>query len=245
MSLMTLLLAVACNAMVAFLLLPRLLGRAHSQLFQGWIWFDHKAALYGWVPIAAGLLAWDYLVWKEARPKVRGWFTRKLLTLSLAAGVALVDSPPTASAGKLPFTARIGFVPVLGQALRSALITNGEVKSALQNAFAPHYPVSPQFITDFWHMTYTSYTQSHSADSGYLQRQPLAARLTALGLPVLAIYGNKDAIVSPAAMRKDFSTVPHAQVVAIAGAGHSPMVEKPYATAAYLLPFAAATLPHG
>jgi len=27
-------------------------------------------------------------VWKEARPKVKGWFTRKLLTFSLAAGVA-------------------------------------------------------------------------------------------------------------------------------------------------------------
>ena len=88
MSLMTLLLAVACNAMVALLLLPRLKLAGQSPLFQGWMWFDHKAALYGWVPIAAALLAWDYLVWKEARPKIRGWFTRKLLTLSLAAGVA-------------------------------------------------------------------------------------------------------------------------------------------------------------
>ncbi len=92
MSLMTLLLAVACNALVAFLLLPRLVEGAHSAhartLFQGWMWFDRKSAMYGWAPIAAGLLAWDYLVWKEARPKVRGWFTRKLLTLSLAAGVA-------------------------------------------------------------------------------------------------------------------------------------------------------------
>ncbi|HEV3072517.1 MAG TPA: alpha/beta hydrolase [Solirubrobacteraceae bacterium] len=164
---------------------------------------------------------------------------------SLVAGVALVDSPPTTSSGKLPFTARVGFVPVLGQALRSAFITNGEVRSALQSAFAPHYPVSGQFITDFWHMTYTSYTQSHSADGGYLEHQPLAARLTALGLPVLAIYGTRDAIVSPAAMRADYATVPRAQVVAISGAGHSPMVEKPYATAGSLLPFAAATLALG
>ncbi len=161
---------------------------------------------------------------------------------SLAAGVAVVDSPPTASAGKLPFTARLGFVPVLGQALRSAFITNGEVSSALQSAFAPHYPVPAQFVSDFWQMTFTSYTQSHREDGAYLQRRPLAARLTALGLPLLAIYGTQDAIVSPTAMRQDFSTVPHAQVVAIAGAGHSPMVEKPYATARLLLPFAAATL---
>src|SRR6267143_6109335 len=43
MSLMTLLMAVACNAIVAFLLLPRLADGRHSQFFQGWIWFDHKA----------------------------------------------------------------------------------------------------------------------------------------------------------------------------------------------------------
>jgi len=48
-------------------------------LFRGWYWFDQKFALYGWVPLAIGLLAWDYFIWKEARPKVKGWFTRKLL----------------------------------------------------------------------------------------------------------------------------------------------------------------------
>jgi hypothetical protein len=118
MSLMTLLLAVACNALVALLLLPRLAESAHSAqsraLFRGWIWFDHQAAMYGWVPVAAGLLAWDYLVWKEARPKVRGWFTRKLLTLSLAAGVAPI-LPWWIPAGAPPgqFLSMIGKYPGL------------------------------------------------------------------------------------------------------------------------------------
>lgn len=118
MSLMTLLMAVACNAMVAILLLPRPAMGAHSAyataLFRGWMWFDHKAALYGWVPIAAGLLAWDYLVWKEARPKVRGWFTRKLLTLSLAAGIAPI-LPWWIPAGAPPgqFLSMIGRYPGL------------------------------------------------------------------------------------------------------------------------------------
>jgi pimeloyl-ACP methyl ester carboxylesterase len=163
---------------------------------------------------------------------------------ALAAGVVLVDAPPTSGAGKLPFTAQLGFVPVLGQALRSAFITNGEVQSALGSAFAPGYPVPHQFVSDFWRMTYTSYTQSHREDNAYQEHEPLAARLTALGLPVLGIYGPRDAIVSPTAMREDYASVPGAQVVAIPGAGHSPMVEKPYATARALLPFAAATL-HG
>jgi hypothetical protein len=89
MSLVTLLVAVLCNALVGLLLLPRLAEGGHSRfVFRAWLWFDHKAALYGWAPIVFGLLAWDYLVWKAARPKVKGWFTRKLLTFSLAAGLA-------------------------------------------------------------------------------------------------------------------------------------------------------------
>jgi hypothetical protein len=89
MSLVTLLAAVLSNALVGLLLLPRLVEGRHSRfVFRAWLWFDNEAALYGWVPIAFGLLAWDYLVWKAARPKVKGWFTRKLLTFSLAAALA-------------------------------------------------------------------------------------------------------------------------------------------------------------
>ncbi len=127
MSLMTLLLAVACNALVAFLLLPQLVESAHSAqaraLFQGWMWFDRKSAMYGWAPLAAGLLAWDYLVWKEARPKVRGWFTRKLLTLSLAAGVAPI-LPWWIPAGAPPgqFLSMIGKYPGLPVLLAWAVV---------------------------------------------------------------------------------------------------------------------------
>jgi len=37
---------------------------------------------------------------------------------------------------------------------------------------------------------------------------------------------------------RDYAQVPHAKIVAIPGAGHSPMIEKPYATARLLLGFA-------
>jgi hypothetical protein len=88
MSLVTLMVAVACNALVALIFLPRLAAGTHARaIFRAWLWFDDKFAMYGWVPASIALLAWDFLVWKEARPKVKGWFTRKLLTFSLAAGV--------------------------------------------------------------------------------------------------------------------------------------------------------------
>jgi hypothetical protein len=89
MSLVALLIAVLCNAFVGMFLLPRYAVAQHPPfLFRAWSWFDEKASLYGWVIFVVALLAWDYFVWKEARPKVKGWFTRKLLTLSLAAGIA-------------------------------------------------------------------------------------------------------------------------------------------------------------
>ncbi len=88
MSLVTLTVAVLCNTLVGLLLLPRLAEGRHSRFyFRTWLWLDHKAALYGWIPLVVGLLAWDYLVWKK-RPRVKGWFTRKLLTFSLAAAAA-------------------------------------------------------------------------------------------------------------------------------------------------------------
>jgi hypothetical protein len=115
MSLVTLMLAVACNAVVALLLLPRMTAGEHARfVFRAWLWCDHQAAMYGWVPVALALLAWDLLVWKEARPKVKGWFTRKLLTLSLATGVAPM-LPWWVPAGQPPgqFLSMIGKYPGL------------------------------------------------------------------------------------------------------------------------------------
>lgn len=113
MSLVILLVAVACNGLVAIFLLPRFALVPNAPVvFRAWWWFDHKAALYGWVPLVIGLLAWDYFIWKEARPKVKGWLTRKLLTLSLAAGVAPM-LPWWIPAGQPPgeFLAMIGRYP--------------------------------------------------------------------------------------------------------------------------------------
>ena len=113
MSLATLLVAVLCNTLVSLLVLPRLVQAPHSRfVFRAWLWFDHKAALYGWLPLVIALLAWDFLVWKPVRPKVKGWFTRKLLTFSLAAAAAPI-LPAWVPAGQPPkqFLAMIARYP--------------------------------------------------------------------------------------------------------------------------------------
>ena len=56
MSLITILVAVICNTMLGMFVLPRLATTAaptHGRwLFRAWWWFDEKAAIYGWVPLA-------------------------------------------------------------------------------------------------------------------------------------------------------------------------------------------------
>ncbi|MFY9531204.1 MAG: hypothetical protein WBC04_00440 [Candidatus Acidiferrales bacterium] len=89
MGLSTLMVAVSANSLVAWFLLPRLAGGHQARLFfRAWMWLDEKGSLYGWVPLALGILAWDYFVRRGSKPKIRGWVTRKLLAFALLAGVA-------------------------------------------------------------------------------------------------------------------------------------------------------------
>jgi pimeloyl-ACP methyl ester carboxylesterase len=140
-------------------------------------------------------------------------------------GLVLVDSPVDEDAKKLPFAARIGFVPVIGEALRH-LVPDSLIRDQLESAFAPGFAVPDQFVRDFHRMTYTSYDESHDKSGDYLRERALDARLTSLGEPLLVIYGAEDDIVDPASFQR-FEKVPGATVTKIAGAGHSPMFEKP------------------
>lgn len=124
MSLVTFLVAVACNGLVGLFLLPRYASAHNSRfIFRAWWWLDQNFSLYGWVVFAVGLLAWDYFIWKEARPKVKGWVTRKLLTLSLATGIAPMI-PWWVPAGQPPgqFLAMIGKYPGLPAILAWAVV---------------------------------------------------------------------------------------------------------------------------
>jgi hypothetical protein len=94
--LLILLLAIIANSLAGWFVLPRLVAAHPSQFFfRAWFWLDLKSALYGWMPLAAGLLAWEFLVWRKIRkkkpmPAFKGWVSRKLLTFVLAAGFAPV-----------------------------------------------------------------------------------------------------------------------------------------------------------
>jgi len=93
-SLVILLLAIVGNSLSGWFLLPRL-AATHSSgyFFRSWLWLDTESSLYGWMPLAAALLLWEFFVWRKIRkakpvPKIKGWVSRKILTFVLAAGFA-------------------------------------------------------------------------------------------------------------------------------------------------------------
>jgi pimeloyl-ACP methyl ester carboxylesterase len=142
----------------------------------------------------------------------------------------------------LPFLAKLGYAPVLGQALWR-ITPNFLVKDSYSDAFAPDYDV-PDFVIDGYDaMTFTSFEDSKNGNEDYSGEISLADRLRTAAIPLLVIYGSDDQVCDPNSFEEAYGSIPGARVEEIEGAGHSPNVEKPKETAALILPFAAQATP--
>jgi pimeloyl-ACP methyl ester carboxylesterase len=158
---------------------------------------------------------------------------------SLVDRVAIVDMPPDHSYGDLGFIAGLAFQPVLGEALWT-IKPDFSVRQGLEVAFAPGFDVPDAFVEDVKSMTYTSYDDSPSGTDDFLDEEPLDQRMRATGLPLMVLMGAEEQIVNDPqrALDQYAGTVPGAETHLIAGAGHSPNVEKPAETARLVLAFA-------
>jgi pimeloyl-ACP methyl ester carboxylesterase len=154
--------------------------------------------------------------------------------------MVLIDSIPDTSYGDVGFVGELPFKPVIGQALWR-IKPDFSIRDGLEIAFAPGFSVPDAFVKDVKRMTYSAYTGSHDAFDEYTGEKSLPDRAAALGKPLLAIMGAEEQIASDpreslAAYREGY---PGVETKLIAGAGHSPNVEKPAQTAALVLGFAA------
>jgi len=151
--------------------------------------------------------------------------------------VMIIDMPPDNSYGDLGFIAGLAFVPVLGEALWT-IKPDFSVKDGLSVAFAPGYDVPDAFVEDVKRMTYSSYDESPSGVDDFLGEESLNDRMTATHKPLMVLMGAEEQIVNdPQRALDQYATVPGAKTKLIAGAGHSPNVEKPAETAALVLKF--------
>ncbi len=156
---------------------------------------------------------------------------------ALVESIVILDSPSKSGDAELPFTARLGFVPVLGQAI-NRVVPDAMVRDGLESAFANGFDVPDRFVEDFRDMTYTSYDDSHRGSDDYSKESGLAERLADESVPLLVVFGSKDELVGPR-VGAGLPHVPGARVVVLDGVGHSPHVERPAATARLIADFLA------
>jgi pimeloyl-ACP methyl ester carboxylesterase len=159
--------------------------------------------------------------------------------------VVLISTPSEPDSADLPRNEKLSHVPVLGEALWR-LRLDSMIRSGYANAFAPGFDVKAAFddpnrvVEDNRAMTYTSFADSSTKAEDYLDQQPIASRLRATGVPVLAIEGDEDQILDPDEVAAQYETIPGAQVETLKGVGHSANVEAPVETARLILSFAEA-----
>jgi pimeloyl-ACP methyl ester carboxylesterase len=155
-----------------------------------------------------------------------------------------IDEGPSTDDCSLPFLAKAGYWPVVGEALRR-LSPDFAVKDAYSDAFAPGYDASDGFpnpdqvIDDYNAMTYTSFKDSAKLAGDYEDEATLDTRLRQIPVPLLSIFGAEDQICEPESSQEAYAALPGARTELIDGAGHSPNVEKPEETAKLIEAFAA------
>ena len=150
--------------------------------------------------------------------------------------------------GGLPFLAKLGYVPVLGEALWR-ITPDFAVRDAYQESFAPDFDVESGFedpdpvLADYDAMTYTSYDAAPAATDDFLNHQPLDERFQGAPVPLLVIFGAEDQIFDAERAVEGFGDVPGVRTEIVDGAGHAPQVEQPEAVASLLEGFAVELAP--
>ncbi len=160
----------------------------------------------------------------------------------LVSSVVTIDSIPDTSYGDVGFIGELLFTPILGEALWR-IKPDFSIRDGLKVAFAPGFKVPDEFVEDVKRMTFTAYDDSHDAYDSYTKEEALPQRGAALAVPLLAIMGAEEQIANDPRAALAAYRAAGAQTKLIAGAGHSPNVEKPAETSALVLRFGAENPP--
>ncbi len=130
------------------------------------------------------------------------------------------------------------FAPVVGELLWR-FRTDSLIRQAATTAVSRRgYEIPQQLVDDVRGMTYHAFTATSRAADDYLKQRALPDRLTALGKPLLVIFGEDDRRWRSSSAA-EYRAVPGARVELLPGVGHSPILEDPPRTAAPLLAFTA------
>ncbi|MGI9021282.1 MAG: alpha/beta fold hydrolase [Solirubrobacterales bacterium] len=161
--------------------------------------------------------------------------------------VVAMNEAPTNEDSELPVLARLGYLPVLGQAMYR-LAPDFAIRGGFKKAFAPDFEPSGDFEDDvivpgYRAVTYTSYKEAYEALGDYRDSEPLDSRITAAAVPLLVVLGSADQVVDTPAAEEDWGTVPGVEIEVLDGVGNAPQVEAPEELAELIVRFAAEAVP--
>jgi pimeloyl-ACP methyl ester carboxylesterase len=158
----------------------------------------------------------------------------------MVTALALIDMGPTPDAfiDQGP-ASRLLQSPVLGSLLWR-LRTAATIRKAMASGFTRPVTIPDAFIKATLGMTYRAIAGTSRASADYLRQRSLDARLAALALPVLVIFGSDDRRWRSSSADA-YRVLPGVRVEMLQGIGHTPMMEDPQTTATLLLDFVAAT----
>ena len=146
----------------------------------------------------------------------------------------LIDMAPSRDdyGDGLPFLAKLGYTPILGEALWR-LTPDFAIEDGYKEAFAPGFDMDEAFenpdqiVDDFRAMTYTSYDEAPAESDDFTEELPLDERFTQTPVPLMVIFGAEDQIFDADLSIEGFEDVPGVQTELIEDAGHTPQIEQP------------------
>ncbi len=102
------------------------------------------------------------------------------------------------------------------------------VRDGISVAFAPGFDVPDAFVEDVKRLTYTAYDDSPDGNEQFLDEESLDQRMRATGKPLMVLVGAEEQLINdPQRALDHYAEGADAETHLIAGAGHSPNVERP------------------
>ncbi|MET8981921.1 alpha/beta fold hydrolase [Streptomyces sp. NPDC004539] len=147
----------------------------------------------------------------------------------LVTALVLINTGPSLDAFIAPQSVPIG--------LSQWPPTDEQIRGFASTGFSrAGYQIPPELLDDVRRMTHHTLTTTMQATRDYLEQRALPDRLTALGKPLLVIFGEDDRRWRSSSAA-DYRAVPGTKVELLPGLGHSPILEDPPRTATPLLAF--------
>ncbi len=176
-----------------------------------------------------GSVAWHYALWHPER----------------VSALILVDSggQPEPQRQSLPLGFRIARTPVLRQ-LATQITPRSLIEGTLADSFRNRALATPAMVDRYWELLRYPGNRQATVDRFSVKRDPASpARLHALKMPVLILWGADDKLIPASSATWFAQQIPDHRVIIYPATGHLPMEERADESAADVAAFLATIAP--